>query len=86
MEAGLERGGGRCEPDIVAGWSGGFCGACVGAAMARGGWLRVLFLMAMVLCVVTFPGRVGAWGADGHHATCLLAEVDLGFFCFGDVC
>jgi len=33
-----------------------------------------LSILGLALCLATFPGRVGAWGADGHHATCLLAE------------
>ncbi|KAG0565827.1 hypothetical protein KC19_7G016800 [Ceratodon purpureus] len=43
---------------------------------AWGGLGRVVLwlLVGVVLCVGSFPGRAGAWGADGHHATCLLAE------------
>ena len=65
---------------------GGFGGE---GAMAGGGGgvVRVLVLVGMVLCVGTFPGRVQAWGADGHIATCLLAEVSVLRFLFGlEVC
>lgn len=31
-------------------------------------------VLGLTLCLATLPGHAGAWGADGHHATCLLAE------------
>jgi hypothetical protein len=38
--------------------------------------IRVLALLLMVLaCVGQWSYGVEGWGADGHHATCLLAEV-----------
>lgn len=39
-------------------------------------------VLGLTLCLATLPGHAGAWGADGHHATCLLAEVNT-CLCFG---
>lgn len=43
-------------------------------AMAGAKFLALLALVAFVV-VALVPGTVVAWGADGHHSTCLLAEV-----------
>ena len=41
--------------------------------------VKLLALLALVafVFVALVPGTVVAWGADGHHSTCLLAEVSL---------
>ncbi|KAG0558128.1 hypothetical protein M758_10G005900 [Ceratodon purpureus] len=44
-----------------------------GGHVGRTSVISVLVL-GLVLCVATLPGRAGAWGFDGHHATCLIAE------------
>jgi hypothetical protein len=44
--------------------------------MAGAKFLALLALVAFVF-VALVPGTVVAWGADGHHSTCLLAEVSL---------
>lgn len=56
---------------------------CSSAEMAGHGVCSVATRMVMAtailglaLCLGSFPVRAGAWGADGHHATCLLAEVN----------
>jgi len=41
--------------------------------MAGAKFLALLALVAFVF-VALVPGTVVAWGADGHHSTCLLAE------------
>lgn len=46
------------------------------AAMAGVKLLALLALVAFVF-VALVPRTVVAWGADGHHSTCLLAEVSL---------
>lgn len=44
--------------------------------MAGTNVLEVLALAAFAFASLV-PGSVVAWGADGHHSTCLLAEVSL---------
>ena len=53
-----------------------------GGHVGRTSVISVLVL-GLVLCVATLPGRAGAWGFDGHHATCLIAEVRFSDRCFG---
>jgi len=35
-----------------------------------------LSILGLAIYLATFPSHVGAWGVDGHHTTCLLAEVN----------
>lgn len=40
-------------------------------------------MLMLLLLLVHGPAPVAAWGADGHHMTCHIAEV--GLLCFGFV-